>query len=373
MDRASCAHERQRCSAYRLAAKEVTVNQPTVDVQKRSARVRQASWRRIACWAVVITLACRGAEDYALYERMTDRRAPETDGVSIGFGSADARFVNTVIGLRNPESVRYDPAQDVYFISNMFGYGSVKDGNGYIVRVNAADLNRSTVFIKSGSAGVTLDAPKGMAISGDTLWVTDIDKLRGFHRVTGAPLATIDFAPAGAVLLNDVAVGANGEIRVTDTGIRMTEVGNYFVGPAHIYAVGPNAAVRTVVSGAPAGQPNGIAWDGAQRRWIVVSFDQFRWNVSAIQGDSIRPLLAREKQGKLDGVEVLPSGGILYSSWADSSLHLLEGGRDRQVIREVVAPADIGYDPRRQRVMIPLPTLGWVQLWALADSVPPKE
>jgi sugar lactone lactonase YvrE len=345
--------------------------------RKRLSRPpRRAVWRRVALVASVTSataLACRDTDDYALYERMTDRRAPETDGVSIGFGGPDARFVNTVMGLRNPESVRYDPAQDAYFISNMFGYGSVKDGNGYIVRVNAADLNRSTVFIKSGTAGVTLDAPKGMAISGDTLWVTDIDKLRGFHRVTGAPLATIDFAPAGAVLLNDVAVGANGEIRVTDTGIRMTEVGNYFVGPAHIYAVGPNATVRTVASGAPAGQPNGIAWDAAHRRWIVVSFDQFRWNVSTMEGDSLRPLLAREKQGKLDGVEVLPSGGILYSSWADSSLHLLEGGHDRQVIREVVAPADLGYDARRQRVMIPLPTLGWVQLWALGDSVPPKE
>lgn len=35
-----------------------------------------------------------------------------------------------------------------------------------------------------------------------------------------------------------------------------------------------------------------------------------------------------------------------------------------------VAPADIGYDPRRQRVMIPLPSLGRVQRWSVADSAP---
>jgi hypothetical protein len=67
-----------------------------------------------------------------------------------------------------------------------------------------------------------------------------------------------------------------------------------------------------------------------------------------------QPALARlgrvsRVQGRLDGVEVLPSGGILYSSWADSSIHLLQGGRDRQVIREVTFPADIGFDPRRGR------------------------
>ena len=237
--------------------------------------------------------------------------------------------------------------------------------------MSAADLNHSTVFARSGTAGVTLDAPKGMAISGDTLWVADIDKLRGFHRETGAPLATIDFAPSGAVLLNDVAVGAGGEIRVTDTGIRMTEVGNYYVGPAHIFAVGPDATVRTVAAGAAADEPNGITWDAAGRRWVVVSFNQFRWVVSSMDGDSLRTILEHEKQGKLDGVEVLPSGGILYSSWADSSLHLLEGGRDRQLIREVVFPADIGYDSRRERVMIPMPTVGWVQVWSLADTTHP--
>ena len=326
--------------------------------------------RSLAAWApLAVALACRGADDYALYERMTDRRAPKTDGVSVGIAAPGTRFVTTVMGLRNPESVRYDPEQDVYFISNMSGFGSVKDGNGYIVRANAADPRSATVFIKSGAAGATLDAPKGMAISGDTLWVADIDKLRGFHRTTGAPIATVDFAPLGAVLLNDVAVRPGGELRVTDTRIRMTEDGNYFVGPARIFSVGPGAAVRTVAAGAAANQPNGIAWDATRRRWVVVSFDPFAWRVTSIDDtDSVRTLFARERQGKLDGVEVLGSGAILYASWADSSLHLLENDRDRQVLREVPAPADIGIDTRRNRVAVPLPTMGWVQIWSLVDS-----
>jgi hypothetical protein len=323
----------------------------------------------LACMVGVSTLACRTSEDYARYDRAMSRRAPTTDGVAVGIGSADARFVATVANLRNPESARYDPQQDVFFISNMSGYGSAKDGDGYIVRVSAGDLSRPTMFIKSGTAGVTLDAPKGLAISGDTLWVADIDKLRGFNRMTGAPLATVDFAPLGAVLLNDVAVGPGGEVRVTDTGIRMDEAGNYFVGPARVFAVGPNATPRAVASGPSIGEPNGITWDAAHRRWIVVSFDPDRWEVKAIdEKDSVRTVLSRNRQGKLDGVEVLPSGGILYSSWADSSLHLLDGDRDRQVIREVIAPADIGYDTRRHRVAIPLPTLGWVQFWSLGGD-----
>ena len=331
-------------------------------------RTRRARTSGLGWLLLVTALACRDLEDYDRYERATDRRAPAVEGVSVGLADANARFVTTVAGLRNPESVRYDSTKDVFFISNMSGYGSVKDGDGYIVRVSAGDPKQAAIFIQGGTNGVALDAPKGMAIAGDTLWVADIDKLRGFDRTSGTPIATIDFAPQGAILLNDVAVGP-GELRVTDTGIRMDDKGNYVVGPSRIFAVGAGAAIRVVATDAVVKQPNGIAWDAANHRWIVVSFDPFSWNVMALAAsDSAGTLLSREKQGKLDGVEVLPSGGILYSAWADSSIHLLQDGRDRQVIREVISPADIGFDTRRGRVAIPMPTLGWVQLWALGDS-----
>jgi hypothetical protein len=332
---------------------------------------RRGAWRvptsRIG-WLFLAILGCRDLEDYGRYDPDVAHRAPATGGVSIGIGTPNAQFVSSIIGLRNPESVRYDSTQDVFFISNMSGYGSVKDGDGYIVRTSASDPKRAAIFIQGGTNGVILDAPKGMTISGDTLWVADIDKVRGFSRTSGAPLATLDFAPQGAILLNDVAVGG-GEMRVTDTGIRMDEKGNYVVGPSRIFAVGAGGAIRVVATDATVNQPNGIAWDGANHRWVVVSFDQFTLNVQALDAsDSAHSLLSSAKQGRLDGVEVLPTGAILYASWADSSIHLLEGGRDRQVIREVTFPADIGFDTRRSRVAIPMPTLGWVQLWTVADS-----
>ena len=40
-------------------------------------------------------------------------------------------------GLANPESVLYDPQQDVYFISNINGGLLDRDNNGYISRVDA--------------------------------------------------------------------------------------------------------------------------------------------------------------------------------------------------------------------------------------------
>ena len=77
-----------------------------------------------------------------------------------------ARQIAWLGDLHQPEGVRYDAEQDMFFISNMVGFGSDKDANGYIVQVKASDLSVSKVFAENGKAGVVLDAPKGMAIDG---------------------------------------------------------------------------------------------------------------------------------------------------------------------------------------------------------------
>src|SRR3954464_7400223 len=91
-----------------------------------------------------------------------------------GDEAPQARFVKALDGFYGPEGVKYDAEQDVWFISNMLGYGSAKDGAGYIIRIPAGALGPPTLFIASGKNGAVLDAPKGMAIHGDTLWVADI-------------------------------------------------------------------------------------------------------------------------------------------------------------------------------------------------------
>jgi hypothetical protein len=75
------------------------------------------------------------------------------------------------------------------------------------------------MLVESGKNGATLDAPKGRALVGDTLWVADINHVRAFNRRTGAKIADIDLSSQHATFLNDVAVGGDGALYVTDTGI----------------------------------------------------------------------------------------------------------------------------------------------------------
>jgi len=273
----------------------------------------------------------------------------------------------TILGARDPESVRYDPDLDAYFISMMNGFGSYKDGNGYIVRVPAGEPSKLTMFAESGKNGVTMNAPKGMALQADTLWVADIDVLRGFDRRSGEPVGTIDFAAQQPTLLNDVAVGPDGRIYVTDTGIEMTEFGVIYKGGDRVFAVGPGRTISVAAEGSRLGRPNGITWDPHQKRWLVVTFDPFSSTMYTLRaGDTTRTVLARGS-GKWDGVEVLHDGRILVASWSDSTVHILapDGRETAQQIHPVPEPADIGVDTRRNQVAVPVSVMGRVEVWQI--------
>ena len=311
--------------------------------------------RRIPLLLALAALACRVPAD-----RRAEREGP------------GPRLVRQVGGFRGPESVRYDPERDVYYVSNMVLYGSWKDDNGYIVEIAAGDLDSARVLVQGGAGGVTLHAPKGMAIHGDTLWVADIDVLRGFHRVTGAPLATIDFAAHRPTLLNDVAVGPDGTIRVTDTGIVMSYRGvvSDTTGD-RVFVVGPGGRITALPAAHPYPKPNGITWDARRDRWLVVTFDDFHSVLYAMHdSDTARTKLA-SGHGRWDGVEVLPDGRVAVTSWSDSTVTVVDAeGRASPLVRRQPAPADLGVDTRRNRIAVPLSTEGRVEIWALPQPAP---
>ena len=276
-----------------------------------------------------------------------------------------AHKLGVVEGFYGPESVRYSPGQDVWFVSVMNGPGSQKDNNGYIVKIDANNLGISTLFAVGGKNGVHLDAPKGLAIHGDTLWATDIDVLRAFDKNTGRPLGEIDLKPFNAVLLNDVAIGGDGMIYVTDTGINMANIGVIYLGGDKVFAIGPNRSVKVIAHGNILGRPNGVTWDSVGKRPIVVSFDTWHSEVYALHpADSTRIVLATGK-GRFDGVEPIGGGRFLVTCWQDSSVHLFGNHLDKQIVRNVPSPADIGIDTKRHRLAIPVDN-NRIEFWDLA-------
>ena len=84
-------------------------------------------------------------------------------------------FVLSGVGFSTPESVLYDPEADVYLVANIHGGPSARDGNGFISRLSPEGEVIALKWIDSAAEGVTLDAPKGMALVGERLFVADID------------------------------------------------------------------------------------------------------------------------------------------------------------------------------------------------------
>jgi sugar lactone lactonase YvrE len=278
--------------------------------------------------------------------------------------------VTSISGFRQPESVLYDDQNDVIYVSNISGYGSAKDDTAYIVRIPAGNYSAAHIFIESGKYGVVLHAPKGMAIRDNVLWVTDIDVLRGFDTRTGRPVANIDLRAQRAVMLNDVALGPNGELYVTDTGIAMVKAGAVYQGGDKIFAIGTDNSVRIVAAGSHLRLPNGIKWDSKGNRWIVVSFDPFQGIVYALAevNGQVGPNIIARGPGRFDGVEILDDGSIVVTCWSDYSLHWIRGDEHLRIATNLHQAADLGYDSRRKRLLIPSVLLGNVDVWQLTEA-----
>lgn len=276
--------------------------------------------------------------------------------------------VGETANLDVPESARYDADLDVFFISNIRGAPSAKDNNGFIVRVDPANPDSFTVLVRGGQGGVTLHAPKGMAIQGDTIWVADIDVLRGFNKRTGERVAAINFSPTPR-FLNDVATGPEGEIYVTDTSIQITGSGTRYFGQDKLFVV-RGREVRVLLEGqARLAQPNGVVWDANGGRLLLAPFGG--QSITSITTTNLQPIPIAGGVGGYDGIEVLPDGRVLVTSWQDSTVNVIVDGALRKVITAVDAPADIGVDTKRMVLALPRFSAGRVEYYHIPPAPPP--
>jgi hypothetical protein len=296
--------------------------------------------------AITITAAC-SKSDSANTDTTAAKAADTTAAAPAMYASAGATD-----SMKTPESVRYDADLDAYFVSNINGNPSQKDGNGYIARVRADSTGTMTKLVEGGMGGATLNAPKGMAIRGDTLYVADIDMLRMFNKRTGAPIDNVSLRDQRATFLNDVVVGPDG-IYVTDTGIRFDAQGGMtHPGVNRIFKVVGYNVTSVKLNADSLMNPNGIAWDAKNARFVLAPFGGP--NISAWKaGDSTFTTMAAGPGG-YDGVEVLDNGNVLVSSWTDSTVYILHGGTHMMpLVKGVAAPADLGVDTKRNVLAIP--------------------
>lgn len=229
--------------------------------------------------------------------------------------------------LKVPESVFYDKKNQVLYASNIDGKPDEKDGRGSIAKIG---LDGKIINVEWVTG---LNAPKGMGVYNNTLWVADLDEVAAIDIKTGTITQRVKVD--GAKFLNDITIDKKGVVYVSDS--REKKV--------HAIANGKANLFLDNLEG-----PNGLL---AHNNVLYVLDNGALLKVDAAKN---RVKLAEGMEGGTDGIEPVQKdefivscwGGVIYYVKADGSKEKLLDTRDQKI-----NSADIGYDPKNRIVYVP--------------------
>jgi hypothetical protein len=111
--------------------------------------------------------------------------------------------------LRVPESVYFDSKSNLLYVSNIAGKSNEKDGNGFISKISP----EGKIITHQWASG--LDAPKGMGVLKNKLYVADLSRIAVLDVSSGKILTSIEIE--GAQFLNDITIDNQGNVFASDS------------------------------------------------------------------------------------------------------------------------------------------------------------
>ncbi|HYE98531.1 MAG TPA: hypothetical protein VEJ18_06445 [Planctomycetota bacterium] len=243
-------------------------------------------------------------------------------------------------GLQAPESAYVVPGTRDLFVSQVAGVPTDKDGNGRIAKMTIDGAVVKADWVSG------LNAPKGLRSHGGTLWVADIDQVLGISLADGKITHRVQVADAK--FLNDVAVGHDGTVYVSDMAL------------SRIYAI-KGGAVTVWADGPELEHPNGLLVVGGSlvvAAWGKPSEDfstkvpgrLYRLDLQSKQ----KTLITKEPTGNLDGLESDGRGGFVVTDWmAGKVLHITGEGTARVIRTFAQGTADHAYVAAQDLLLLP--------------------
>jgi len=258
-------------------------------------------------------------------------------------------------GLQHPESVIVH-GNFIYVTNLGKDTGPIeKDGDGTIVKLDRSGKVLDAAFNKS-----PLNAPKGTAIVGNTLYVADIDRIVGFDLSSGKRTDVIDFTAMNAKLLNDIAVKGDSVLFVSDTN------------QGKIYRVSLGTPRRMKALDIPTLKPpNGVAYDSKTNTLYVgcIEFSSSSTSeLGKITWKGRHPTYSRliELKDIYDGLVLTDDHTLILSTWTSWALEDANLIRvdlrtlTHTVLSQHTIAADITYDQAGKRLLLPGLTTGKV-------------
>jgi len=229
------------------------------------------------------------------------------------------------------ESVRYDESRKLLFVSCINGDPSDKNGLGFISRLRPDGTIKSLHWVTG------LNAPKGMGITGNLLYVTDIDQLVIIDIPSAMVIEKLNVE--GASFLNDVSVGPDGKVYFTDSD----------TGTIWIYS---NGTMMPWITEGLNG-PNGLCVE-ASRVLLTSSGSE---DLKVIDKSTVNIETVTSGIGQGDGIEFTGSAGYyITTSWPGEIFLILPDYSKISLLKtsgQEINSADIGFNRAAQVVYVP--------------------
>jgi len=235
--------------------------------------------------------------------------------------------------LKVPESVLYDAGTNLIYVSNINGNPAKKDGNGFITKLSA----KGRILKLKWATG--LNAPKGMAIFKDKLYVSDIDQLVSVELSSGRLLQK--FPAPGAQFLNDAAIDEVGNVYVSDSSGKNSV----------IYRL-KDGKMKAWLKGSEIKKPNGLFYKG-RTLYIGNSGDG---KIKAVNIETRKIRTVANVGSGIDGLLLDKEGFFIVSDWAGRTSLITKDGKLVTLLNTTdrkINAADLGYIPEKRIILIP--------------------
>ncbi|MGJ1433221.1 SMP-30/gluconolactonase/LRE family protein [Sphingobacterium spiritivorum] len=225
-----------------------------------------------------------------------------------------------------PESVLAVPDKQLY-VSLIDGGGMERDGKGGVALLNTD----GTVKEKDWATG--MNAPKGLGLYKNKLYVADIDHVVVVDAKSGKVLEKIEVPDA--TFLNDVAIDAKGTVYVSDT--RLGKVFKLINHKPEVFLEDAESA-------------NGLLVVGDN---LLVLAGPELWSVHAQTKE--KQILAEGFEHGGDGIEAVGNGDYIVTCWPGVVYYVKADGNFEKLldVEGEFNTADLGYDAKKKIVYIP--------------------
>jgi DNA-binding beta-propeller fold protein YncE len=230
--------------------------------------------------------------------------------------------------LKVPESVLFDADNKVLYATNIDGTDPwARDGKGSVAKVGLDGKVIATEWVSG------LNAPKGMGLYKGKLYVADMNELLVIDIAGGKVEKRI--VVTGAEGLNDVSVGKNGTVYVSDSKLKKV----------FIVKDGVSELFLDNLKG-----PNGVLMHGDDF-YLLDAGGMFKMNK-----DKTLTRITDGMDGGTDGIENISGNDFIISCWQGVVWYVNADGSKQQLLDsrpDKKNSADIGIDAKNKIIYVP--------------------